>query len=405
MKTTNFTKASIDQLAPPLVGSVSIRDAKVQGLYLRVSASGARTWNVFKWCRARRRPLRMSLGPYPSIGVDQARRKATEIIAAIDQGRDVIAEREERFEYPTLGELSLAYSKRLKATEHRHTQYLHTLVLLSFKDWLNRRVNTITQREVSERHDDIAAKRGAIAASRAVKALRTLYNHAERDMGLQVRNIARSVRVKDSRPRGRYLSKDEEAKLLTVLEAESRDVRDYIRLLMLTGARRDNVAGLRWEDVNWREELWRIPPGLAKAGSAIDVPLVAEALDILKRRFAEHEKSTYCFPSRGKCGRLREVWYMFNRLKARAILFDAGLNWRTEKPIDALEEVPEGKRIGLRDLTIHDLRRTVGVRLVGAGASLPVIGAALGHRNLKTTQQVYALATREDVRAAMEKAL
>ena len=347
----------------------------------------------------------MSLGPYPSLGVDQARRKATELIAAIDQGRDVVAEKEERFEYPTLGELSIAYSKRLKATQRRHSQYLHTLILLSFKDWLNRRVNAITQREICERHDDIAAKRGAIAASRAVKALRTLYNHAERDLGLILRNAARSVRVKESRPRGRYMSKDEESKLLTVLKAESQDVQDYIRLLMLTGARRDNVAGLRWADVNWREQLWRISPSVAKAGSAIEIPLMSEALEILSRRHEANEESGYCFPSRGRKGRLVEVWYLWQRLKARAILFDTGLDWRVDKPFEAMEHVPEGKRAGLRDLTIHDLRRTVGVRLVGAGASLPVIGAALGHRNLKTTQHVYALATREDVRAAMERAL
>jgi integrase len=316
-----------------------------------------------------------------------------------------VAEREQRFEYPTLGELSVAYSKRLKATGHRHSNYLQTLVLLSFKDWLNRRVNTISQREISERHDDIAAKRGAIAASRAVKALRTLYSHAERDLGLTVRNAARSVRVRESRPRGRYMTKDEEAKLLKVLQAESQDVRDYIRLLMLTGARRDNVAGLRWADVNWREQLWRIPPSLAKAGNAIEIPLVPAAAEILSRRHKANAGGEYCFPSRGRKGRLVEVWYLWRRLKARGILLDAGLNWEIDKPHEALEQVPEGKRVGLRDLTIHDLRRTVGVRLVGAGASLPVIGAALGHTNLKTTQRVYALATRDDVRAAMERAL
>jgi integrase len=81
------------------------------------------------------------------------------------------------------------------------------------------------------------------------------------------------------------------------------------------------------------------------------------------------------------------------------------LDWRCDKPHDAIDAIPENIRVGLRDLTIHDLRRTVAVRLVSAGASLPVIGAALGHRNLKTTQQVYALATRDDVRAAMERAL
>jgi integrase len=402
---TNITKALIEATPLPEQGSISIQDTKVSGLYLRLSASGARTWNVFKWNRAHRRPMRVSIGPYPSVGVDQARSKATQIVAAIDQGRDLAAEREQRFAQPTLGELSVSYSARLKATKHRHSAYLHTLVINAFKDWLNRRVDTITQREISARHDLIAASRGPVAAARAVKALRTLFNHAERDLGSNMRNVARGVRVKDSKPRGRYMTKEEEAKLQTVLAAEPAFVQDYVRLLLLTGARRDNVAGLRWSDVNWPERVWRIPGDLAKAGEAIEIPLVPEAIAILERRYKEHKETGFCFPSRGRKGRLLEVWFMWRRIKARAILLDAGLDWRCDKPHDAIDAIPENIRVGLRDLTIHDLRRTVAVRLVSAGASLPVIGAALGHRNLKTTQQVYALATRDDVRAAMERAL
>lgn len=405
MKKLNFTKACIDSLSVPNIGAVSFQDAKVQGLNLRVSATGSRTWNVFKWSRAHRRPMRVSLGPYPSVNVDQARRKALEIVTALDQGRDLVAEKQKRFDIPTLGEVSTGYAARLKATKHRHPHYLHSIVLLSFRDWLNRRIDTITQREISERHDAVARDRGTVAAARAVKALRTLFSHIERDLGLEVRNVARAVRVKDCAARGRYLSAEEEHKLLTVIEAEPQFVRDYVRLLMLTGARRDNASGFRWTDVNWPARTWTIPAESAKAGSPITIPLVPEALEILKRRFST-VGGKYCFPSRGKRGRLYEVWYMFARIKARAVLLDAGLNWRTAKPIEDVEGLGiEGREgLGLRDLRLHDLRRTLAVRMVGAGASLPVIAAALGHRNLKTTQQVYALATPADVRDAMEKA-
>ena len=404
MERVHFTKASIEALPVPQTGAVSYHDKSVSALYLRISATGARTWGVFKWSRAQRRPHRVALGPYPSIGVDLARRKATEAVAAIDQGRDLAAEKRKVYSMPTLGELSTDYAARLKAIGRRHPQYLHDIIRLSFPDWLNRRVNDLSQREVSKRHDEVALKRGNVAASRAIKGLRTLFRYAEVDLGLDIRNVARSVRVQDSKPRGRFLSKAEEQKLMTVLEAESQLVKDYIHLLLLTGARRDNVAGMRWADVNLDEAIWTIPSKVAKAGSAIVVPLLPDAIVILNRRKDECGSAQWVFPSRGKKGRLGEVWFMFRRLKARAALLDLGMDWRTPEPVPLLATVAaaaEGK--GFADLTVHDLRRTVAVKLVSAGASLPVVAAALGHKNLKTTQQVYALATQLDVRAAMER--
>lgn len=405
MERVHFTKAAIEALPDPSTGAVSYQDKTIGALYLRISSTGAKTWSVFKWSRAQRRPHRVALGPYPSVGVDLARRRATETIAAIDQGRDLAAEKRKVFNVPTLGELSIDYASRLKALGRRHPHYLHDIVRLSFPDWLSRRVNDLAQREVSKRHDDVALERGIVAAARAIKALRTLLRYAEVDLGVDVRNVARSVRVQDSKPRGRYLSSAEEKKLLTVLDAESQLVQDYFHLLLLTGARRDNVAGMRWADVNLDEETWTIPSNAAKAGSAIMVPLLPEAVAILMQRKKDCGSAQWVFPSRGKRGRLGEVWFMFRRLKARAALLDLGMDWCTPEPVPLLATVPaetsEGK--GLGDLTVHDLRRTVAVKLVSAGASLPVVAAALGHKNLKTTQQVYALATQLDVRAAMER--
>ena len=405
MKRLHFTKASIEATPVPTSGAISYQDTTVSGLYLRISATGARTWSVFKWNRVLRRPQRVSLGPFPSIGVDLARRKAGEVVAAIDQGRDLAAEKRQHFAVPTLGELSAEYAQRLKSIGRRHPNYLHDMIRLSYADWLNRRINTLTQREISKRHDEVALNRGNVAASRYVKGLRTLFRYAEVDLGLSVKNVARSIRVQDSKPRGRYLSPAEEQKLLTVLGAESPLVQDYIKLLLLTGARRDNVAGMRWADVNMSEATWTIPASSAKAGTAIKVPLVREAMELLKRRLLSCGSAIYCFPSRGHTGRLIEVWYMLRRIKARAVLLDLGMDWRTDEPLALLatvdDETARGK--GFADLTIHDLRRTVAVKLVSAGASLPVIAAAMGHKNLKTTQQVYALATQDDVRAAMER--
>ena len=83
-------------------------------------------------------------------------------------------------------------------------------------------------------------------------------------------------------------------------EEENADVRDYIMVSLMTGARRGNVLSMQWEEVNIGSRKWRIPE--TKNGEALTIPLNDEAVEILKARKAYQDdnniKSKWVFPSK-----------------------------------------------------------------------------------------------------------
>jgi integrase len=131
------------------------------------------------------------------------------------------------------------------------------------------------------------------------------------------------------------------------------------------------VLAMQWRDLDLDRMTWTIPN--PKARVPYVVPLVEEAKEILKRR---PKSSEWVFPSHGKTGHLVELKRAWRQLLDRA---------------------------QIRDLHIHDLRRTLGSWQAGLGASLSVIGKSLGHTSTQSTE-AYARLDLAPVRASVAAA-
>jgi len=140
-----------------------------------------------------------------------------------------------------------------------------------------------------------------------------------------------------------------------------RDIADAIRLLLLTGARRNEVLTLRWKDLNLAKDTWSKPPSYTKQGKHHTVPLSAPACQLLADRMARKADGEYVFPGNGNKQHLVNVWHAFQRLC---------------------------KTAGIEGLRIHDLRHSYASALASAGHSLPLIGALLGHSQPQTTHRL-----------------
>jgi integrase len=145
-------------------------------------------------------------------------------------------------------------------------------------------------------------------------------------------------------------------------------------MCLFTGARKSNVLMMRWDEVNFEFSTWLIRDG--KNGDAQHVTLTSHALDLLHRR-REISRSEWVFPSPRKNSHLASPKAAWRRILSRA---------------------------AIKDLRIHDLRRTVGSYMAIQGVSSTIIGKALGHRSLQATA-IYARLTQGPVRDALEKAL
>lgn len=352
----HLTKAAIEAL-PPVTRDTLIHDASQPGLALRCSPSGRKTFIVYRWHDGK--PVKQKIGVWPSWSVAAARERARAIITELDTGGAPPPD-------TTLATLITDYTKHLRAQGARHPTYLEDLVRLHTPaGWLGRSAVSITRQDVVERHQTIATGAGPVAAARWVKALRSCYRHADLPCP------ATKVRINDSRPRSRFATKEEMARIETALATMSQQWQDYFHMLMYTGARRANVAAMRYENIHGAT--WLIPAKTFKTGEATEVHLLPQALEIIERR---RGRSPWVFPADSKLGHIVEPYYA----------------WQ-----DVLE------RAQVKGLTIHDLRRTFAVRLVEAGLSLPIISKALGHRSPATTMRVYALATPDAYKSALDK--
>ena len=143
-----------------------------------------------------------------------------------------------------------------------------------------------------------------------------------------------------------------------------------IKLLIFTGARKNEIQGLRWNEVDFHSGYLKLAD--SKTGQKA-IPLNAGALEILNS-LTRQEGSEYVFPSFGGSAHYVGTPRVWTKIRA-----DAGLD----------------------DVRLHDLRHSFASIAVSAGASLPIIGALLGHSDSATTQR-YAHLQDDPLKAASD---
>ena len=178
-----------------------------------------------------------------------------------------------------------------------------------------------------------------------------------------------------TRSRERFLRPDEFDIFFSKLKGEKNfDFRDYVYLSLFTGARQANILAMRWDEIDFELGFWRIP--ITKNKESQTLPLTKLAYVVLKDRFDEKKSTEWVFPSNGVTGHLvepKKAWQKF------------------------LEKCE------IKDLRLHDLRRSLGSYMAMNNQSLQIIGKALGHKSPAATQ-IYSRLAFDPIRQAMESA-
>ena len=370
-----LTKTRIDALPVPTKGRTYIYDAKTSGLCVCVTATGTRTFYLYRWLNGG--PQRLRIGRYPDLSVEQARAEAQKLTGLMVQNiNPQDAKRAARREL-TFGVLFTDYMERYakpykKSWVQDEIQYNRYL-----KPLAGRKVSAVTQADVQRLHVHIGREHGHYAANRALALVSTIFNRCAAD----VPNPARGIKRFKEQSRDRFLDAGELRRFFTALQDEPSEAwRDFFVVLLLTGARRSNVLAMKWDDLNLDRGLWRIPETEAKSGEPMAVILAAPVVEILRRRHDDNGESPFVFASVGKTGHLAEPQKAWHGILARAGLLNAD---------------------GKNTVRIHDLRRTLGSWAAAGGVSLPMIGRFLGHHDVNTTQ-IYARLNLDSVRSAVE---
>ncbi|MGD0767496.1 MAG: site-specific integrase [Tepidisphaeraceae bacterium] len=368
-----FTVKALAAIMPPAdpAGRLWVYDSEKRGLAMLVTVNDARSFYLNR--RIHGKPSRVRLGG-KEMTIEQARAEVDRLNGEIVGGVDPAERRRQERKAGTLAELWTSYrdehlktrcsAQTLRCDENRYQTCLDA--------WKSRRVVSITEGDVRGLHAKLGADRGHVTANRVVQLLRRMFNWA------RLPNPAEKKAVDMFREtsRERFVQPDEFPKLFKALDDEQTSplMRDFVYLALWTGARRSSVASMRDEEINLAAATWTIPAPKSKNAKAITIPLAPPALEIIKRRIGD--PSGFMLPSSSKSGHL-------------------------ENPKHTWQKVLE--RAGLKDITIHDLRRTLGSWQAGLGASLPIIGRSLGHRDPAATA-IYSRVNLDPVRQSVNAA-
>lgn len=367
-----FTKTRLDALPIPQDKRVYYYDARTEGLAICITPAGTKTFYLYKWAAGR--PVRIPLGRYPGMTVEQAQKAVKPLVAEIAQGHDPAIARQAVRHEQTIEGLWLYWldnHAKLHKKSWKEDERTYRCFLLP---WAKRRLSTIKKSDVQALHHRVAEDSGRYRANRVHELIRAMFNKAV-DIGFDGPNPAIGIKRFPEEKRDRFLHGDELPRFFQSLMEEPNDMlRDFFFVCLLVGARRANVQTMAWVDVNFDAGIWRIPE--TKSGEPLVVPLCEAAMQLLKTRQNTCNGSPWVFPSRGKTGHLVEPKSSWKRIV---------------------------KRAGLTDVRIHDLRRSLGSWQAMTGASLPIIGKSLGHK-LPSTTAIYARLQVESVRQSVETA-
>ena len=374
MKKNLFTQAAIKNYPLPEKGRVEIKDPEIKGLRVRISKTGRKTFEVYKWFRSK--PVRIKIGEFPAWNVKDARAKAKEILTQLDQGVNPNKIKRQERQAMTLAEMFDVFVKR-------RGPHLREKTLAEYRRQFDRHVaRPLGKRPLKDiNRVDIAAlvtrlgRKRPYEANRVLSLISTIFGRAIEYGLYDDINPCTGIRRQKEQRRDRFLQPDELPRFFKALEPESKTIRDFFMVLLLTGARKSNVLSMRWRDLDMDSRVWLIPGSESKNGEPLRVVLSDAAVKILQNRMMARS-SFFVFPGKGKCGHYQD-------------------------PKRAWERIC--KRAGITNLRMHDLRRTLGSYQAMTGAPLPVIGKSLRYKNSVTTE-IYARLNLDQVRESIEKA-
>jgi integrase len=235
------------------------------------------------------------------------------------------------------------------------------------------RLSTVSKDEVYKLFNKVTTNNGKVAANRMLACFSVVFNKAI-EYGWQGTNPVTGVKKNKEHSRDRYITLEEIPKFFEALNLErNTQIRDFVLIALYTGARKSNVRAMRWEDISFESKTWYIED--TKNGTSQLLPLSEEALEILKDR-SEGNDSRWVFPSkRSASGHLEEPKGVWARIR---------------------------KNAGIKDVRLHDLRRTLGSWMANFGATQYVIGKSLNHKSPQSTA-IYARLNIDPVREYMNK--
>lgn len=333
------------------------------GLGIRVMPSGSKSW-IYRFTLNGKRQ-KMTLGKYPAVTLKQARELLLNAQSLKEEGINPVEHHKQaksRDVY-TVEKLFNTWYERYVEKHHKKPLQIRKQIDRDIIPLLgDMELNAIQPMDITNALDAIVSRGAPVHANRVLSSLKQAFNYAV-SRGAMLINPANNIRARDigglEKPRERNLKLEEIKAIWQFLDSEdchmSLQTRAAIKIIILTGVRTAEIRLATWNEFEFDNALWTIPPENTKGGILVKIHLAAPVLAIL-RQLKEASTTQYVLP--GKIA---------------------------DKPLDenalprAIRRIHD--RVGIPAWTAHDLRRTFATQL---GETLQidpvVIEKCLGHK-------------------------
>ena len=311
-----------------------------------------------------------TIGPHGSPWTpEKARREAKRLLGLVADGKDP-ADTKVQASLQAADTLRKVADQYLEVAKKKQRPRTHSEIarylLTAWKPLHSLSVFKISRRHIAARVADIATEQGAVSAARARTALSTMFNWAIREgLDIPANPVHGTNRPEQPKSRERVLSYGELAEIWQACGDD--DYGRIVRLLILTAQRRDEIGGMRWQELDTEAGQWFLPSARTKNHREHVLPLVRDALALLPHCRTGRDHIFGDGPRRegdqhrGFSGWSKSKAALDARILAARKMVDAGA-----KP--------------LSHWTVHDLRRTAATVMADQLGVLPhIVEAILNH--------------------------
>jgi site-specific recombinase XerD len=345
---------------PPEARKIDYFDLQLPGFLLEIRATGGKTYYL-RYSDKHGAQRQFRIGSATLLTLGQAKIKARDTRTVVELGSDPQGEKAALRNVPRFRDFAtktyLPHAMSYKRSWKTDESMLRTHLLPALGQL---HLDEVTPDHIRALLDELRTNGYAPGTiSRALILLRHMFNLARKwKIASLTDNPTSGFNAPPDVQRNRFLSRQEADRLIAAIKADENQIAARaILMLLLTGARRNEITHARWDYVDWTERTLLVP--MSKNGKARKISLTSAAMDVLDT-MKPVAQNGYIFPSPATGRPSPHLFFPWDRIR---------------------------KRAGLADVRMHDLRHSFASFLINNGASLYRVQRLLGHLNSKSTQR------------------
>ncbi len=380
MEKIKFTKSSLKKLPTPNK-KTTYQDVDTRYLHFVITPKDTRTYYYIR--KVKGRPKYIKIANYGDVSIKAAQERVSQINTDVMCGIDTKQKEKENVTLQEAIEYWLKHREKVKGWHQDIPDSMRRFDLHVPQLLKNKKIIDISRGELRKLHIKTRDNVGIHTSNRLLQNIRTAINFLVKHDYNIPQNPAAMIDLFKEQSRARFIKEDEVERFFTeLMKSDSQDFKDFVLIALFTSKRRSNVLTAEWSEIDFNKKIWTIPGKKTKNGDD-DVTVLDDAvIKILNHRKKDQAEKG-----------IKTNWIFNSPLSKSGHYADPTKAWQALL-----------KRANIKDLRIHDLRRTLASWMANQNVSLHMIASVLGQKSTGVTP-TYARLSVDPKREAVSNAV